>query len=258
MSAPASARADWAGRFDGKIGVITGAAQGIGRDAALRFVREGGRAVLVDRSELVHEVCAEAGGDAVAITADVEIYGECVRVMDEARNRLGRIDVLINNVGGTIWARPFAEYTEAQIEAEIRRSLFPTMWCCHAVLPAMLEHGKGAIVNVSSVATRGLNRVPYAAAKGGVNALTVCLAWEYADQGIRVNAVAPGGTEAPPRRIPRLAGPEESHPEQREREAAWWRTVVEQPRDRASWADTGLPPNKRPQYFFLRQTKPRM
>ncbi len=119
----------------------------------------------------------------------------------------GPIDVLVNNVGGTIWAKPFAEYAEAQIEAEIRRSLFPTLWCCRAVLPVMLAQGGGVIVNVSSVATRGLNRVPYAAAKGGVNAMTAWLAWEYAEHGIRVNAVAPGGTDAPPRRIPRNSTP---------------------------------------------------
>ena len=65
----------------------------------------------------------------------------------------GRIDILVNNVGGTIWAKPYAAYEEAEIEAEIRRSLFPTLWCCRAVLPHMLEAGAGVIVNVSSVAT---------------------------------------------------------------------------------------------------------
>ena len=127
--------------------------------------------------------------------------------MEGARERFGRIDLLVNNVGGTIWAMPYADYGEAQIEAEIRRSLFPTLWCCRAVLPAMLEGGGGVIVNVSSVATRGVNRVPYAAAKGGVNAITACLAFEYAEHAIRVCGVAPGGVEAPPRRIPRNAGP---------------------------------------------------
>jgi dihydroxycyclohexadiene carboxylate dehydrogenase len=86
---------------------------------------------------------------------------------------------------------------------EIRRSLFPTLWCCRAVLPSMIEAGSGVIVNVSSIATRGINRVPYSAAKGAVNALTVAMAMENAERGIRVNAVAPGGTEAPQRRIPR-------------------------------------------------------
>ncbi len=97
---------------------------------------------------------------------------------------LARIDVLINNVGGTIWARPFAEYQPDQIEKEIRRSLFPTLWGCRAALPWMLKQGKGSIVNISSVATAGVNRVPYSAAKGGVNALTRSIAMEYSGSGI--------------------------------------------------------------------------
>ena len=195
------------GRFAGKVAVVTGAAQGIGRDVALRLAYEGARVVLSDRSDLVHEARDEAGGEALAVVADVERYADCCRLMDAASERFGRLDVLVNNVGGTIWAKPYAEYEEQQIEAEIRRSLFPTLWCCRAVLPAMLAGGGGSIVNVSSVATKGLNRVPYAAAKGGVNALTMGLAWEYAEQGIRVNAVAPGITDAPPRRIPRNTTP---------------------------------------------------
>ena len=104
----------------------------------------------------------------------------------------------------------------------MRRSLFPTLWCCHAALPAMLEQGKGAIVNVSSIATRSLNRVPYGAAKGGVNALTACLAFETAQRGVRVNATAPGGTEAPPRRVPRNAAP------QSEQEKVLYQQIVDQ------------------------------
>ena len=89
----------------------------------------------------------------------------------------------------------------------------------------MLEQGAGTIVNVSSIATRGVNRVPYAAAKGGVNALTACLAWEYAAHDIRVCGIAPGGTEAPPRKVPRnLAAPKEQSPQERQ----WWREVEEQ------------------------------
>jgi dihydroxycyclohexadiene carboxylate dehydrogenase len=110
----------------------------------------------------------------------------------------------------------------APIEAEIRRSLFPTLWCCRAVLPVMLAQGGGVIINISSVATRGVNRVPYAAAKGGVNAITACLAFEYAAHGIRVCGVAPGGTEAPPRRIPRNASPRTAN------EEVWMRQVVDQ------------------------------
>jgi dihydroxycyclohexadiene carboxylate dehydrogenase len=213
------------GRFAGKIAVVTGAAQGIGRTVTLRIAREGGRLALVDRSALVEEVRQEAeaaGAEAIAITADLETFAGATTAMGGARAHFGHLDILVNNVGGTIWAKPYVAYGEAQIEAEIRRSLFPTLWCCRAVLPGMLDHGAGVIVNVSSVATRGVNRVPYAAAKGGVNAITACLAFEYAQHGIRVCGVAPGGTEAPPRRIPRNAAAPSAQ------EKAWYQEVMDQ------------------------------
>ena len=212
-------------RFAGKVVVITGPAQGIGRSVALRLAEEGASLALVDRSPLVEDVRQEAeaaGAQAIAVTADLETFDGADAAVQRALAAFGRIDVLINNVGGTIWARPYADYRPDQIEAEVRRSLFPTLWCCRAVLPTMQARGAGVIVNVSSVATRGVNRVPYAAAKGGVNAITACLAMEYAQHGIRVCATAPGGTDAPPRRIPR----NEAAPSAQE--TAWYQQVVDQ------------------------------
>jgi dihydroxycyclohexadiene carboxylate dehydrogenase len=215
-----------AGRFDGKVAVVTGAAQGIGEGVATGLAKEGGRAALVDRSELVSELSDKLnaeGANTVALLGDLEQYADCARVMSETHERFGRIDILINNVGGTIWAKPYAHYTEEEIQAEVRRSLFPTLWCCRAVLPYLLDQGGGTIVNVGSVATRGVNRVPYAAAKGGVRALTASLAFEYAGQGIRVVSTAPGGTEAPERRVPR--GPTATKTEE---ETAWYQAIVDQ------------------------------
>ncbi|MBT8768898.1 1,6-dihydroxycyclohexa-2,4-diene-1-carboxylate dehydrogenase [Metapseudomonas boanensis] len=211
-------------RFQNKVALVTGAAQGIGRRVAERLAEEGARVIAVDRSELVFELADQLGSNAqlLALTADLEQFVECHRVAAAAAERFGRLDILINNVGGTIWAKPYEHYQEHEIEAEVRRSLFPTLWCCHAVLPYMLEQGAGAIVNVSSIATRGVNRVPYGAAKGGVNALTACLAFENAERGIRVNATAPGGTEAPPRRIPRNSA------EQSAQEKGWYQQIVDQ------------------------------
>ncbi len=212
-------------RFLNKVAVVTGAAQGIGRGVALRLAAEGARLVLVDRSDLVNELRDELialSADVLVLTGDMEKSTDCQQVMTSAVDHFGRLDILINNVGGTIWAKPFEHYQVEEIEAEVRRSLFPTLWCCHAALPHMLKQASGAIVNVSSIATRGVNRVPYGAAKGGVNALTACLAIETAQRGVRVNAVATGGTEAPPRRIPRNAAVQS--PE----EKIWYQQIIDQ------------------------------
>ncbi|SUA56052.1 1,6-dihydroxycyclohexa-2,4-diene-1-carboxylate dehydrogenase [Oligella urethralis] len=209
-------------RFDNKVVLVTGAAQGIGRRVAERLIDEGATLVLVDRSELVHELKQDK---VITLTADLEQHQGAEAAANTALEHFGRIDVLINNVGGTIWTRPFEHYEPAQIEKEVQRSLFPTLWCCRAVLPSMLAQGQGAIVNISSIATRSVNRVPYGAAKGGVNALTACLAFETAERGIRVNAVAPGGTDAPQRKIPRNT---ETPSDEEQR---WYQEIVDQTLD---------------------------
>ena len=216
-----------ANRFKNKVAVITGAAQGIGKRVAERMAKEKGTLVLVDRSEIVHEVAQALSvkHEVLSLTADLEQFAECQRVMAAAVERFGRIDILVNNVGGTIWTKPYEHYTESEIESEVRRSLFPTLWCCRAALPYMLDKGQGAIVNVSSIATRGVNRVPYGAAKGGVNALTACLAFENGERGIRVNATAPGATEAPTRLIPRNTA------EQSAQEKDWYKQIYTQSLD---------------------------
>ncbi|WP_306046994.1 benzoate diol dehydrogenase BenD [Nioella sp. MMSF_3534] len=212
-------------RFDDKVMVVTGAAQGIGRLVAERAAAEGARVLIVDRSPARKDVVATirgAGGMAEAISVNLETWAGCEKAMQKAVELWGRIDILVNNVGGTIWAKPYENYEPRQIDAELRRSLFPTLYCCRAAIEHMLPRESGVIVNVSSIATRGLNRVPYAAAKGGVNAITASLAWEVAERGIRVVATAPGGTEAPPRIVPRNPNAEE---EQRE---DWYQTIVDQ------------------------------
>lgn len=212
----------FADRFAGKVMVVTGAAQGIGRGVALRAAAEGAKVMLVDQADFVGEVAAEGGDRCRAFQCDLETYEGANAAIAEAIAAFGRIDILVNNVGGAIRMRPYAAFEPDQIEAEIRRTLMPTLWSCHAVLPAMLEQGGGTIVNVSSNATRGIRRVPYSAAKGGINAMTSALAMEYAEAGIRVVATAPGGTQAPARRVPRNAAGDT------DQEQAWMAQAVEQ------------------------------
>lgn len=216
-------------RFDNKVCIVTGAAQGIGRGVALRLANEGAKVVMADFSPLVEDVLAEIttnGGDAITIQANLETYQGAQDTVNKAMETYGRVDVLVNNVGGAIWMKPFINFSEEDIQKEISRSLFPTLWCCRAVLPAMVEQQSGTIVNVSSIATRGINRIPYSTAKGGVNAMTASLAFEYANDGIRVNAVATGGTDAPPRKIPRNTTPLTDD------EKLWMQAVVDQTIDR--------------------------
>ncbi|OWY10464.1 1,6-dihydroxycyclohexa-2,4-diene-1-carboxylate dehydrogenase [Thioclava sp. F42-5] len=213
-------------RFKGQVMVVTGAAQGIGLGVAARACAEGADVLLADRAEfateMASEIDAKGPGRARAAIADLETYEGAEAVMAAAIEAFGGIDILVTGVGGAIRMRPYAEFEPDQIEAEIRRSLMPTLWSCHAAIPHLRKRGGGVIVNVSSNATRGIHRVPYSAAKGGVNAMTASLAMELAGENIRVVASAPGGTSAPPRRVPRNAEGDS------EAEKTWMAEAVEQ------------------------------
>lgn len=195
-------RAAGAKRFADKVVIITGAGQGIGMATAKRLAAEGATLMLADRVEETtrefKKELADHGVTAEIFLGDLREYEEAERLVQETHEAFGRIDVLVNNVGGTIWIKPYEEYEAHEIEKEIDRSLWTAMWCCRAAIAYMKIQGSGAIVNVGSTSPRGIYRVPYSAAKGGVIALTTSLALEVAEQGyefIRLNCVAPGSTK---------------------------------------------------------------
>jgi dihydroxycyclohexadiene carboxylate dehydrogenase len=188
--------------------VVTGAGQGIGRATARRLGQEGGTVVVADRIDAsATEALADLrnhGVEAMKAIVDLGTFAGAQNLMSQTLDAYGRIDVLVNNVGGTIWMKPYHLYTEEEVVLEIERSLYPTLWCCLAVLPTMMAQKSGSIVNLGSQAIRGLYRVPYAASKGGILALGKVLAMEYGRYGIRVNTVSPGGTDIVDRVTPRL------------------------------------------------------
>jgi dihydroxycyclohexadiene carboxylate dehydrogenase len=192
-------RAAGALRLKDKVCIVTGAGQGIGRAAARRLGQEGGKIIVADRVDAsASEATAELrdhGVESTKVLVDLSTFSGAQQLMTQAKEAYGRVDVLVNNVGGTIWIKPYHLYTEEEVRQELERSLFPTLWCCLAVLPIMMEQKSGSIVNLGSQSTRGLYRVPYATSKGGIVTLSKVLAMEYGRYGIRINTMAPGGTD---------------------------------------------------------------
>src|SRR5690242_551044 len=257
MAVELDARAAGARRLKDKVCVVTGAGQGIGRAAARRLGQEGGKIVVADRAdESATQAVAELRDHGVAATkvlVDLGTFAGAQQLMAEAKQAFGRIDVLVNNVGGTIWIKPFHFYSAEEVQHELERSLFPTMWCCLAVLPIMMAQKAGAIVNVGSQSTRGLHRLPYATAKGGILALTKVMAMEYGRYGIRVNTMAPGGTEIADRVTPRqLIAPGMMADDGDADEAAQYRReMAEDIRNQQALRRRGLPEEQAAAIAFL-------
>jgi NAD(P)-dependent dehydrogenase (short-subunit alcohol dehydrogenase family) len=257
MAGELDARAAGAKRLQDKVCIVTGSGQGIGRATARRLGEEGGTIVVAERvDESATRTAAELrenGVEAMKVLADVGSLAGAQDLMSQVVKAYGRIDVLVNNVGGTIWAQPYHKYTEEQVNLELERTLYPTMWCCLAVLPIMMEQRSGSIVNLGSQSPRGLHRLPYAVGKGGIFALTKVLAMEYGSYGIRVNTVSPAGTAVPDRITSRLQiGPGIMADEDSSEDAGEYRRLMnEDIRNQQAIKRSGLPEEQASAIAFL-------
>jgi 3-oxoacyl-[acyl-carrier protein] reductase len=188
-------------RLEGQAILVTGGSRGIGRAVALRAAAEGARVGVNYRSAaaqaeaVVGEIVA-AGGVAVALAGDVSQAAAAQALVETAREKLGGLDGLVNNAG-IVRDNLLLGMEEEEWTAVLATNLTGMFHCCQAAAKIMVRQRHGRIVNLSSSAGERPNRgqVNYAAAKGGVNALTKALAQELAPRNITVNAVAPGMIE---------------------------------------------------------------
>jgi NAD(P)-dependent dehydrogenase (short-subunit alcohol dehydrogenase family) len=184
------------GRLDGKVAVVTGAAQGIGKALADGLAAEGARLVVADLRGA--EEAAAAYSDGVGLTVDVADEDAVRRMVDEILERCGSLDVLVNNAGlyASLEMRPFTEIPLDEWRRVMDVNVASMFLTCRAAVPAMRERGGGAIVNISSgTPFRGVPfLLHYVTSKGAIVALTRALAKELGSAGIRVNCVAPGFT----------------------------------------------------------------
>jgi NAD(P)-dependent dehydrogenase (short-subunit alcohol dehydrogenase family) len=195
------------GRVAGKVAIVTGAGStpgpgiGTGKATAVVLAREGARVLLVDlhreRAELTRQIIEEEGGQAEVFAADCTKAAECAAMVAAAVDSYGTLDILVNNIGlaslGTV-----VDTTEEAWDRALAINLRTAFLASKYSVPVMADNGGGAIVNISSIsALRGDGTIAYSAAKGGLLAMTVDMAYSHGRQGIRVNAIAPGHITTP-------------------------------------------------------------
>jgi 3-oxoacyl-[acyl-carrier protein] reductase len=187
------------GRLAGKVALVTGAGSGIGKASAERFAAEGAQVVVVDLrgSEATAEAIDAAGGEVLALSADVADEAAVAAMAAAALARFGRVDVLMNNAGILDAYEPAAETSTETWDRVLGVNLTGQFLTTRALLPQMVERGDGAIINVAS--TAGLNGgnggAAYTTSKHGVIGFTRQLCFDYARKGIRCNVICPGAVE---------------------------------------------------------------
>ena len=190
-------------RVKGRVAIVTGAGSAVpdvmgnGKAAGILYAREGAQVVLVDKSNTVEEtkrLIAQEGGECITFEADASKPGDCEAIIEKCVETYGRVDILHNNVGIEI-PGGMHETSEADWDKTMNINLKGTFLMCKYALPHMEEQGSGCIINISSIQairTLSYSSVAYCVSKAGIIALTREVAIQYAQKGIRANAILPG------------------------------------------------------------------
>lgn len=191
--------------FEGQVAIVTGGASGIGRETARLFAERGMAGLVISDvdaqsgEQAVTEV-QERGARGLFVDTDVTNEDRVRSMVEQAQREFGRIDVLLNAAGSPIRRCTFLDSDLATWQASLDLNVIGSYLCAREAIPHMLKQGKGSIVNIASVAAYMGNphtSIHYAAAKGAVVSMTVGLGREFAERGIRVNAIAPGAVDTP-------------------------------------------------------------
>ena len=190
------------GRMSGKVAVVTGAAQGIGRTYAESLAREGAKVVVTDILDTTEAVAAiqSAGGEAIGVETDVTSDESLAAMVEAAESEFGSIEVLINNASifANLTLKPFMQIANDEWDTVMRVNVRGPFQATKAVLPSMKKNGRGKIINISSgTALRGAPMFPhYVSSKGAIIAQTRALSRELADDNIHMNTIIVGLTES--------------------------------------------------------------